>query len=87
MSEERTSALTDDEWKAETDATEREDLKKDSVDPLSYGSTKYFLQGCSKRWAPGCEKMGEKVAFAYLLQEAGKCNCFTSFLHNLGPTF
>ena len=41
------------------------------------------VQGCSKTWAPGCVKLGEKVVFINLLQ-AGERNFFTPYSHNLG---
>ena len=44
------------------------------------------VQGCSKRWAPGCVNFGEKLRFVYLLL-AGNRNFFTSFSHNLGSIF
>ena len=33
------------------------------ADGFYEGMGEFFLQGCSDRWAPGCVKLGEKVAF------------------------
>ena len=41
------------------------------------------IQGCTKRWASSCVKLGEKLRFVHLRQ-AGERNFFTSFSQNLG---
>ena len=56
-----------------------------SKEPLNESLLLDYVQGCSKRWIPGCVKLSEKLCFVYLLQE-GERNFHIIFTQP-GPTF